>query len=149
MSQEERNAFAGVITSFFVLGYFGNRIYARLMAGAYDGPDGLMIWARSVLGMMAISIGLTIAITIGFTILYAIVTNTPDPSTITDERDVEISKRGVVVTLVTLSAGLFIALGGAAFGWSALVTLNVILLGFAVGALFGDLSKLAAYRFAW
>jgi len=149
MSQEERNAFAGVITSFVVLGYFGSRIYARLVDGVYDGPDGLMIWARSVLGMMAISIVITIAITIGVTILYAILTNTSDPSTMTDERDVEISKRGIQVTLVTVSVGLFVGLIGAAFGWSALVVLNVILLGFAIGAVTGDLSKLAAYRFAW
>lgn len=147
MSHEERNTFASIITSLIVIAYFGQKIRADWTAGVYDGPTGISAWAQDVLWMIPVCIVVTIVVTIGFNILHAIATNTPNPSFVTDERDTVISRRGSLVTMVVASAGFIGALFGMAFGWSALAGLNMILVGFACADLFGNLSRVAAYRF--
>lgn len=147
MSHEERNTVAALLTSLIVLSYFGSRIWTTWDAGGFDGPDGLTAWARTVLWMIPASIVVTIVMTIGFNILHAIVTNTPNPSFIVDERDAQIARRGNQVTMVVVGAGFFGSLVALALGRDALMVMNLILASFALGAVAGDLSKIAAYRF--
>jgi len=146
MSHEERNTVASLITSLAVLIYFGARIWGTWAEGGYAGPDGPQIWARNVLWMIPICVGVTIVVTIGFNILHAIFTNTPKPSFVTDERDTHIGRRGMLVTMIVVSFGFIGSLILLALGWQVLVVLNAILAAFVLGDIAGSLSKLAAYR---
>lgn len=147
MSHEERNTFAGIITSLIVILYFGSKIRSNWGAGLYDGPNGASVWAQDVLWMIPFCIVLMIALTIAFNILHAIITNTPNPSSLTDERDTMIGRRGSIATMIVASMGFIAALIGMAMGWTALGGLNMILVSFAVADLVGNVTKVAAYRF--
>uniref|UniRef100_UPI004047BAFB hypothetical protein n=1 Tax=Yoonia sp. TaxID=2212373 RepID=UPI004047BAFB len=147
MNHEERNAWGAVIASTITFLYFGGRIWGATVAGIYATDDGLRLWAWDVLWLMGGGIVITIVVMIAFQILYAIATNTPNPSFITDERDTMISRRGVQVTLVVASTGFILAVIMLARGWGAVGALNTILVGMAAGAVAGDLYKIAVYRF--
>jgi hypothetical protein len=84
---------------------------------------------------------------IAFQILYAIVTNTPNPSFLTGERDTLIIRCGIQVTLVVASVGFTLAVIMLAHGWGAVGALNMILAGMALGAFAGDLFRIAVCRF--
>lgn len=147
MSHEERNTVTALIVSIIVLLYFGTSLRNDWIAGAFDGPDGIMIWARTVLWIIPFCIVFTIVATVAMNIGYAIITRTPNPDFISDERDAAIGRRGSLVTMVIASMGFIAALIALAFGWSALAGFNVILVAFYAADFVGNMSKMAAYRF--
>jgi len=125
-------------------------VLARIAAaGLYDGPDGPMLWARSVLWLIAVCIGVGIAMTILFTIAYAILTGDKRPTTLHDERDTVIGLRGTQATLVTMSIGIVAAIATLAYGLPLLVALNLILASCALADLAGTLVKLVLYRWGF
>ncbi len=146
MSHNERNAVAALIASIIVLGYFGTRIGSTWSAGGYDGPDGINLWARTVIWMIPVGIVMTVVTTIGFNILHAIFTNTPNPSFVTDERDMQIARRAMQVSMIVISATFMLAIAGLAWGLSALAMFNLILAGFALGSVAAEIFRLVIYR---
>ncbi len=146
MSFEERNTVAGILISLISWGLMISVIMGRHRAGVYDGADGLMLWARSVLWLILISIGIGIALTILFNIGYAVITGDKKPIFLKDERDDQIGLRGLQVTLAVLSAGIIGAIIALAFGIRILFVLNMILAACALGDMAGTLTKLALYR---
>ena len=146
MSFEERNTVSGILISLISWAVMITVLARNTAAGLYDGVDGPMLWARSVLWLILICIGIGIAMTILFTIGYAIVTGDKRPTTLRDERDAVIGLRGTQATLVTLSTGIVGAIATLAYGLPLLVALNVILASCALGDLVGTLAKLILYR---
>ena len=148
MTHTERNTLIAILINLGIIYVFGSRLWDLHQSGAFAAADGLAVWAKAVLWMIPVSIGATIIGTILFEILYAIATNNPNPETITDERDHQISNFGMKVTIVVASAGFIGALIGLAYGWSAVGALSLILAGYALGDLIGNLARMARYR-AW
>ncbi|RYG92875.1 hypothetical protein EU803_01860 [Loktanella sp. IMCC34160] len=148
MTHTERNTLIAILINLGIIFVFGSRLWALHETGAFDAADGLTVWAKTVLWMIPVSIGATIVGTILFEILYSIATNNPKPELISDERDHQISIYGMRVTMVVASAGFIAALVGLAFGWTAVAALSLILAGFALGDLTGNLARMARYR-AW
>ncbi len=147
MTFEERNNLAGLLAGIVVISLYVWRISGQHALGVYAGPDGLTIWARDTLWMIAIGVGIAILATILTAILYAIVTGDPKPSMIVDERDRWIKIWGMRVTMVVMSLGLIAGLFALAFGWSLFAVLNIFLAGFSLGDMVGNLTKLGLYRF--
>ena len=148
MSFEERNTFTAILCNLTVTGLFVWQILTRLHSGAFDGPDGLMHWARLVLVMIVISIGVSIVLTILINIAFGIVTGTTMPRHLVDERDQMIRLRGAQVTLILASVVFVGALGGLAYGFGLFLTLNLMLAAFSIGEIGGSLTKFALQR-AW
>lgn len=147
MSFGERDAITSLLTTILVVAMFYFRIASQSDAGLFDGPDGLMIWARSVLWLILISIGVAIAVTIGFTILYVILTGERKPSGLRDERDRMIETRGMRVGTVIISIGIVAAIMDLAWGGaSALRAFNIILIGCSVSEIGKNLFKIVCYR---
>jgi len=146
MTHEERNTYVAIFTNLFVMGYFIMRLIRLDGEGAFDAPDGLAVWAQTVLWIIPASIVMTIVLTIVFNILFAIATREESPSFVVDERDKMIGRRGMMATIFVASGGFILALIALAFGWTAFFALNVILFAFAGGDLFGSLFKLFFYR---
>ncbi len=147
MSFGERDAFTSLLITLIVAAMFYFRITGQSAAGLYDGPDGLMIWARSVLWLIAISIGIAIGVTILFTILYTILTGEMKPSDLRDERDRMIEVRGMRIESLLVHFGLaagiiYLAWGGA----SAVRALNVILIGLMLSGIVKEIFKIICYR---
>lgn len=147
MSFGERDAFTSLLTTLFVVAMFYFRLSGQHEAGLYDGPDGLKIWARSVLWLILISIGVAIAITILFTILYVMLTGEKKPSDLRDERDRMIEVRGMRISAAVTSVGIVAAILDLAWGdASALRAFNIILIGCSLSEIIKDIFKIACYR---
>lgn len=146
MTYEGRNAVIGLIVSVIVNIYIVLRLRGLFASGAFDGPDALQVFGKTVLWVVPIAIGLTIAATILGNIIAAIVTNDPDPEYITDERDRLFQNRGMIATMVVTSLGFLLAMVALALGWDALKVFILIYFSFAIGSIAGDLTKLISYQ---
>ena len=80
MSFEHRNAIVAILASFISWGLMITILGQNTLAGTYDGPLGPQAWARSVLWLILISIGIAIVMTILFNIGYAMLTGDKDLS---------------------------------------------------------------------
>lgn len=146
MSYEERNAVISIIVTILGNGYIFLRLRDLAASGAFDGPDALQLFARTVLWIIPICIVLMIVATILFNILFAIVTLDENPDFTTDERDKAFQARGMMVTMVISSFGFIGALIALALGRDALFAFVVLYAVFVVGSFIGDMTKLVSYR---
>ena len=145
MSFEERNTWLGLVVGLGVLWWIGSTVRDAWQAGLYDGPDGLTVWARDVIWVIPVGVGIMIAAVILMHIAYGILTGGKIDG-LTDERDRHIGLWGLRVTLGILSVVFIAALAGLAWGWTPLLAFNVLLLGFWGGSFVGDLVKVLIYR---
>lgn len=146
MSFEERNTFTAILTDLLVIGLFIWQISSRTALGAFDGPEGLVHWARLVLIMIVVSIVASILLTIVINIVLRLATGQAMPAHLVDERDQLIRLRGAQVTLLLASAVFVGALIHLALGFDTFRTLNLMLASFAVGTLGGSLTRFALQR---
>lgn len=145
MSMGEREAVTGLITTAIVLALFLWRLSGQDAAGLFDGPEALQTWARSVLVLVAWSIGIAIVVTIGFHIAYQVLTGekTDDRR---DERDRDIDRRALTWAWYLLSFGLLGVIVDLALGSSALRAMNLVLALCVLSEFFKDGLKLWLYR---
>ena len=146
MSFEERNAVSGILVCFVTWGVMLSVLLQKTAAGLFDGSAGLEHWARAVLWLMLIGIGIAIVMTILLNVAYAIITGERKPDFLRDERDTLIGLRGIQATLIVLTIGIIGAIVALAFGTSILAVLNIILAACALSSLASDVTKLVLYR---
>ena len=145
MSMGEREAMTGLITTAIVLALFLWRLSGQEAAGLFDGPDALQTWARSVLVLVAWSIGIAIVVTIAFHVTYEVVTGekTDDRR---DERDRDIESRAMTLAWYLLSFGLLGVIVDLALGASAFRAMNLVLALCVLSECFKDGLKIWLYR---
>jgi hypothetical protein len=148
MSFEERNTLTAILCNLLVTGLFVWQIVMQMNSGSFDGPDGLLHWARLVLVMIVVSIAASIVLTILINIAFRLTTGAATPRHLVDERDQLIRLRGAQVTLLLASGCFVAALGGLAYGVGIFLTLNLMLASFSIGEIGGSLTKFALQR-AW
>lgn len=146
MSFEERGAWSAILSGIVAFFWLGRPIWNNTVTGAYDGMDGLSLWAWDVIWLIGGGVILAFVIMILFNIAYAITTGQSKLKFISDERDQRINSRGAVVSLVVISGGFLIALGLLAMGWSGLAALNTILIGMATAGFASEGCRVAVYR---
>ena len=147
MSAEERNTITFIVSSLFLLTYYVIHLNGMAADGRLSGPDAVVNWARAVVWLIVAGIGFTIVITIIAAIATAIITGEKKPSSLVDERDRLIRSWGMRVAMVAACVGFLIGVGALALAWPVVTGLNIIFAAFALGALAGDITKLALYRF--
>jgi hypothetical protein len=145
MSYAEREALAGLITSLIVIGLFLWQLTGQHAAGAFDGPDALQAWARSVLILIGWSVGIAIAVAILSAILHSILTGEKSDDR-RDERDRDIDRRALLWAWCLLSFGLLGVIVSLAFGDTALTAMNMVLALCILSEAFKDAAKLILYR---
>lgn len=145
MSMGEREAVSGLITTALVLALFLWRLSGQDAAGLFDGPEALQTWARSVLVLVAWSIGIAIAVFVGFHVAYEVVTGekTDDRR---DERDRDIERRALTWAWYLLSFGLLGVIIDLALGSSAFRAMNLVLALCVLSECFKDGLKIWLYR---
>ena len=146
MSYEERNAWAAMLVNVMIVTYFGWKVFTMNAEGAFAGENGPVIWAQTVLWMIPVSIVATIVLTIVFNIAASIAANDENPDFTTDERDKRFSARSMIAAMIVISVGWIGGLVLLAMGGAVLVTLNVVLFGFAAGSFASDVTKIFFYR---
>jgi hypothetical protein len=146
MSFEERNAVTGILVCFVTWTIMLIIVLQKSAAGVFDGSAGLEQWARTVLWLILIGIGVCSVLVILFNIGYAMVTGEKKADFRRDERDALIGLRGTQATLTVMIAGFFAAIAALAIGFSILFALNMILAACALSSLASDVTKLVFYR---
>lgn len=146
MSFEERNAVSGILVGFIAWGIMLSVLIQKTGDGVFDGSGGLMAWARAVLWLIGIGIGLAIAMTIVFNIAYAVITGDKKPDFLRDERDILIGLRGMQATMMVLTLGILGAFVALAWGVPVLTVLNMILAACALSSFASEVTKLILYR---
>lgn len=147
MNSEERNVWVALVSSLIVNAYFANRIWGMFQGGTAAAPDGLQIWAQTILWVVPAAIIVTIALTVLAAIVQAMVTGDERVIFLKDERDRQFELWGLGATMLFMVFGFFGSLIGLAFGTSAFVAFNLVYLTFFLGDLAGNLVKLGLYRF--
>lgn len=145
MSYGEREALSGLITCLIVVGLFLWQLGAQQAAGAFEGPEALQAWARSVLILIGWSLGIAIAVAIASAILYRVLTG-EKPDDRRDERDRDIDRRALTWAWYLLSFGLLGIIISLAFGDSAFNAMNLVLALCITSEMFKDAAKVVLYR---
>lgn len=146
MTHEERNTVVAIFVNLTVNAWILLRLRGQYDDGLLTAPDGLAVFAKSVLLAIPASIVATIVGVILFNILFAIVTREENPDFTVDERDQMYKVRGLTATMITASVGFIVAMGALAFGYSALTVFLLVYLSYALGDLIGNVIKLISYR---
>ena len=145
MSYGERDAMTGLITSLIVICLLFWLLSKQHAAGEFSGPDGLQVWAQSVLLLICASIGIAILVAIVFHVAYTGLTGekTDDRR---DERDRDIDRRSLTWAWYLLSLGLLGVITKLALGGSAFAAMNQVLALCILSEAFRDATKLVLYR---
>ena len=146
MSFEERNAVSGILVGFVTWAIMLTVLLQKSAAGVFEGSAGLEQWARTVLWLILIGIGIMIAMTVLLNIAYAMITGEKKPDFRRDERDTLIGLRGMQATVIVLTTGIVGAFIALAFGVSILLVLNLILAACALSSFASEVTKLVLYR---
>lgn len=146
MSFEERNAYVGILSSVIAWGVMLSYLWPSTVAGAFDGPEGPQVWARLVLWLIALSIGITIAVTVLFNITYALWTGERNFAIARDERDKGIGLRAMQVAQIVMATGIVLAIVLLAMGGGIALFLNAVLAACAIASLASELTKIILYR---
>lgn len=145
MSHEERNTVAQLISSLLVNAWFLNLLWTMFHDGTSTAPDGLQIWAQTMLWVVPAAIVGTIVMTILTRIVHGIITGDRSGA-IVDERDLKFQFYGMGATMFLAVAGFLSAMVLLALGYSGFVAFTAIYLSFFVGDIAGSLVKLGLYR---
>lgn len=146
MVYQERNTIVSIAVGLIVNLYVIAQIVHLNASGAFDGPDAVTVWARTVVWVIPISIVAIIVGTILFNIGHAIVTGNEKPSFLVDERDRVFEQRGMNAVVIFVAIGFIGTILGLAIGWSALIGFNIIYFSMALGSLAADVVKFISYR---
>ena len=145
MPYGERETMCSLITTLIVTMLFLWRLSGQHEAGLFASPEALQIWARSVLILVAWSIGIAIAVAIGFHVGHTVLTG-EKPDERRDERDHLIGRRALTVAWYLLSFGILGVIIALALGASAFLAMNLILGLCATSEICKDGVKLWLYR---
>ena len=145
MPYGERETLCSLITTLIVTLLFLWRLSGQHEAGLFLGPEALQLWARSVLILVAWSIGIAIAVAIGFHVGHTVLTGEKSDDR-RDERDHLIDRRALTFAWYLLSFGILGVIIALALGTSAFLAMNLILGLCATSEICKDSVKLWLYR---
>ena len=148
MPDAEREIWITLFSDVLVKTWFALKLWDLASAGALSGDAGLILWGKTVLWMIPISIVVQIALTILFAIGRGILTNGKHLPTVKDERDRMIAARGMITSYIVASLGTLAGIAAIATGQGALIGLTLILAGIMAADVVGNLVKLGHYRLA-
>jgi hypothetical protein len=146
MSFEERGAWSAILSSIVAFALWGRPIWIGTATGAYDGAEGLSLWAWDVIRLIGYGVALAVAMLVLFNLAYALASRDGKLRFNSDERDASIGRRSATVSLAVVSGGFLLAVGLLAAGWSGLAALNAMLVGMAMAGIGSEASRIAAYR---
>lgn len=146
MTPEERNVWASLAASLLVNPWFMHRIWVMFQDGTSTLPNGLQLWAQTMLWVVPTTIVTSILLTILAGILHGILTGERQATFLKDERDKTFQLWGLGVTLIVVVLGFLASLGVLAIGQSGFVAFTVIYLTMFLADIAGNLLKLTLYR---
>lgn len=145
MSARERQATVSLLGTLLLAAFFLAYVLPRHPAGNPYAPEVFRFWGVVVVILVPVSIVANIAVSIVFSIIYAMATQ-EKASSFADERDKFIELRALRHALYVFTCGFFLAMGALAIGMPPSVMFIVLLCSGYGSGLVGDISKLYLYR---
>lgn len=150
MSYQERQAASSLIAGLIIFTAYFLWLWRASASGYFDGPDASRLAGIAICVLMVGGVLFTIAFSIVFNILTAIINNNPKPSFVVDERDKLLELRATRYANALIGFGFVACMIGLALGVSLFWTLQLIDIAFAIGSLMESVFQLAFYRWgAW
>ena len=146
MNFQQKNIYVSLFTVLILFSVYYWKVSGLYAAGAFDGPDGIRLIGKAILMLMAVGVVLRIVGMILFNIFHAILTNTPKPSFLIDERDREIEMKALKVGNCFTFFGMVSAFIALAMGWSIFAVFQIIIGACAVSALAEVAAQFILYR---
>lgn len=146
MTYTEKNTIVSMLTGMVVFGIYSSKMYQLYLDGRFEAADAGVLMGKSVLYMMAASIVVTIIMSIVFAIVHAIITRDENPSFVVDERDKQISLRGMQFSFIVFSIGFVGAAVGLVYAMEPIMAIFLIVTSMFVSSITGDVFKLINYR---
>ena len=153
ISHEEKNTILQIIIGISINIWLILEIRQLYSNGWMDGPAAIQTWAETVFWIIVISIvaGIVLAVvgTVIFSVIEKIICGEADYNFIMDERDKAIASTGDKITLSIIGAGFIVLILGLKFGYKPIDCLILLMFCFSLGALAGEIAKLARYRMSF
>jgi len=149
MSYQQKTSAVSLFTTFLVFAIYAAQMLPLYEAGRFEEADGAAFVGKAILALIVASIVVNIIATIFFNIAHAIITNTPKPSFLLDERDKAMELRGLRISFFIVSAAFCIALIALVFGQSLFIVFNLIIFSFAIGDATSNVLKLTASQWGF
>jgi len=145
MSAHERQAFVSLLATLLLAAVFLIYVLPRYPDGNPYGAEVFHFWGLAVVILIPVSIVANIAMSIVFSIVYAIATQEKQTS-FADERDKLIELRALRNALYVFTCGFFLAMGSLAIGMPPSVMFIVLMVSGYGSGMVGNLSQLYLYR---
>ena len=147
MSNRENSITVSLVSTLIILSYYLVNWLQMYQDVGLDSAQVFRLWAIVIIAAIVLNILGNIITNIVINILHAIKTNSNEEvRLIEDERDKLIELKGVKVTYITFSIGVFLAMLTFVFGQPPLVMFSLIIFFSLLGEIIGDLSQLYLYR---
>ena len=147
MSNRENSITVSLVSTLIILSYYLVNWLQMYQDVGLDSAQVFRLWAIVIIAAIILNILGNIITNIVINILHAIKTNSNEEvRLIEDERDKLIELKGVKVTYITFSIGVFLAMLTFVFGQPPLVMFSLIIFFSLLGEIVGDLSQLYLYR---
>jgi hypothetical protein len=145
MTAHERQTTISLLSTLLLAAFFLAYVLPRYPAGNPYAPEVFHFWGLVVVILVPVSIVANIAVSIVFSIIYAMATQ-EKISSFADERDKLIELRALRIALYVFICGFFLAMGALAIGMPPSVMFIVLMCSGYGSGLVGDISKLYLYR---
>ena len=147
MSYRETNISVSLVSSLLVLGYYLVNWLQMYREEGLVSNEVFRLWAIVIVATIILNILGNILTSIVLSIAHAIKTQTnEEPRFIEDERDKLIELKGVRVSYIAFSIGVFLAMLTFVFGQPALVMFSLIIFFSVTAEIIGDIWQFSYYR---
>ena len=148
MSYQGKNITVSLISFTVILGFYSFRILQMIWFGSFNSTNVFRLWGIVIILSIVITIIATILTHIGSSIVQAVKTGEENPEVddLEDERDKLIDLRGIKVTYIVFSMGIFLSMLTYVLGYSPLVMFSLLIFFGITGQISGDISRVVLYR---
>lgn len=147
MSYQEKNITVSLMSYILILGYYLVNLFQMYQGEGLNPAKVFSLWATVIIATIIVNIIASILANIVLSIVHAIRTRTEEQERfIEDERDKLIGLKGVNLSYITFSIGVFLAMLTFVFGQPPLVMFSMIVFFSLAAELIGDISQLYYYR---
>jgi hypothetical protein len=147
MSYRETNISVSLVSSLLVLGYYLVNWLQMYQEEGLVSSEVFRLWAIVIVATIILNILGNILTSIVLSIAHAIKTQTnEEPHFIEDERDKLIELKGVRVSYIAFSIGVFLSMLTFVFGQPALVMFSLIIFFSVTAEIIGDIWQFSYYR---
>jgi hypothetical protein len=147
MSYRENSITVSLVSYILILAYYGINWLIMYQGEGLNSAQVFKLWLIVIVAGIVLNIVGNILTNIVLSIVHAIKTGSDKPQRfVEDERDKLISLKGVQVSYIAFSIGVFLAMLSFALGQPPLIMFSLIVFFSLVAEIVGDISQLWLYR---